>query len=61
MYDVALSRTSQFELTPLNWTLFRRFLVQFEGQFLLLSPLLFEFSRVWWRVGDRLLDEVAEV
>jgi len=38
------------ELTPLNWTLFRRFLVQFEGQFLLLSPLLFELG--WGEIAQ---------
>ena len=33
------------ELTPIDWTLFRRILVQIEGQGLLLSPLLLELRR----------------
>ncbi len=37
--------STDLELTPIDWTLLGRFLVQIEGQGTLLSPLLLEFGR----------------
>ena len=54
-----LTGTGGGELTPVDWTVFRHFLVQLDGQSLLLSPLGLEFGR--GEIPQRRMDTFVEV
>ena len=59
LHEVKGSQFINNELPPIDWTLFRRFLVQIGGQNLLLSPLGFKFG--WGEAAQRRMDALVPV